>query len=84
MTQLEPQTDREILIIVNAKVDQLCESIERFAANLEKLETTKVLKLEERVTKIEKWQSEWGGAYKVLAIIAMILSLVSAIKVFMK
>lgn len=81
---IDPETDREILITLDSKVDKLCESIERLAISLEKLETKKVNDLDDRMTKIEKWRNEWGGAYIILAIAALVTSLVVAVKTFFK
>lgn len=81
---IDPETDREILITLDSKVDKLCESIERLAVSLEKLETKKVNDLDTRMIKLEKWRNEWGGAYIILAIVALITSGVAAVKTFFK
>ena len=84
MGAIDPETDREILIALDSKVDKLCESIERLAISLEKLETKKVNDLNIRLTKLEKWRNEWGGAYIILAIAALVMSLGVAVKTFLK
>ena len=81
---MEPTTDREIMIRLDSNVSQLRDSIERFAVALEKLEETKIKDHETRIMKIEKWQSEWAGAYKILTIAAISLSLFATLKAFTK
>ena len=81
---MEPTTDREIMIRLDSNVSQLRDSIERFAVALEKLEETKIKDHEMRLMKIEKWQSEWAGAYKILTIAALALSLFATLKAFTK
>lgn len=74
---MEPTTDREIMIQLDGNIQSLRQAIEKFAESLEKLEEGKIKNLEERVTKIEKFVSEWAGAYKLIAVGALILSLIS-------
>jgi len=81
---MEPTTDREIMIRLDSNVAQLRDSIERFAIALEKLEETKIKDHEARIMKIEKWQSEWAGAYKILIIAALALSFLATVKAFVK
>ena len=79
---MEPQTDREWIMQVDSKVDKMCEAIERLADAVEKLETVKFRDHEIRITKVEKWVSEWSGAYKIIAILALIFGLIGTIKSF--
>lgn len=79
---MEPTTDREIMIKMDGKVDRMCEAVERLADSVEKLETVKFQDHETRISKIEKWQSEWSGAYRVVAIAALILGAIATIKSF--
>lgn len=81
---MEPITDREIMIRLDSNVSQLRESIERFAKALENLEEIKIKDHEIRLNKIEKWVSEWSGAYKIIAILALILGIIATLKVFIK
>lgn len=80
---MEAITDREIMIQLDGNIKELKNAIEKFAKSLENLEETKIKELENRVTKVEKWVSEWSGAYKIIAIIALVGNIVLAIKVFM-
>ena len=79
---MEPITDREIMIRLDGNVSSLKESIDRFAKSLEELEQTKVKDHELRLNTIEKWVSEWSGAYKIVAIVALILGLIATFKSF--
>jgi len=81
---MEPITDREIMIRLDSNVSQLRDTIERFAEALEKLEDTKIKDHNERILKLEKWVSEWSGAYKVMAIIALALGIFNALKSFIR
>lgn len=67
---------------VDGKVDRMCEAVERLAESVEKLESVKFQDHESRIGKIEKWQSEWSGAYRVVAIAALILGAIATIKSF--
>jgi len=81
---MELITDREILVKLDANVSQLKDSIERFAEALEKLEETKIKDHDDRINKIEKWMNEWAGAYKVIAIVALVISVFNALKPYFK
>jgi hypothetical protein len=88
---LEPVTDREVMIALSGKIDitnknieNLCVSINGIAKSLENLETIKVRDHETRVNELEKWRDEFSGAYKVFAIIATGLSIVSIFVSFVK
>jgi len=74
---MEPTTDREIMIQLDGNIKSLREAIERFAESLEHLEQNRIRTIENRVTKLEKFVSEWSGAYKLIAIGALILSLIN-------
>jgi hypothetical protein len=81
---MEPITDREIMVKLDANVSQLKDSIERFANALEKLEETKIKDHEDRLMKMEKWVSEWSGAYKVIALTALAIGIFNAVKPYLK
>lgn len=68
MIQLDGKIDK-----LDSKIDTVCESLDRVVEALEKLETTRVSDHETRITKIEKWQAEWAGAYKLIAIVGLCL-----------
>ena len=84
LIKMTPTSDREWLIQVDGKVDRMCEAVERLAEAVEKLETIKFQNHEVRLSKIEKWQSEWSGAYRVVTILALVLASVATIKSFIK
>lgn len=81
---MEPTTDREILIQLDGNVQQLRDSIVRLGDTIEKLEETKIKDHEVRLNVLEKWYSEFSGAYKVAIIIALMLGIFSTIKQFFK
>lgn len=81
---MEPNTDREIMIRLDGNVNSLREAIERFAKALENLEETKIKEHELRLTKIEKWMAEWSGAYKIIAVAALVLGIIATLKSFIK
>lgn len=76
---MEPITDREIMIRLDGNVTHLSQAIERFANALEKLETIKIKDHELRIKKVERFVSEWAGAYKIIAIVGLVLGIVSLI-----
>ncbi len=81
---MEAITDREIMLKLDANVSQLKDSIERFADALEKLEETKIKDHNDRILKIEKWMSEWSGAYKIIALTALAIGIFNALKPYLK
>lgn len=70
--QLDSKIDK-----IDSKVDYVVESLERVIVAFEKLEDTKMTDHESRISRIEKWQSEWAGVYKFIAIIGLILGIIS-------
>lgn len=79
---MEPVTEREILIRLDSNVSQLSDTIERFAKALEKLEETKIKDHEERLTVIENWRSEFSGAYKIVALVGLLLGMFATFRTF--
>lgn len=63
--QLEPQTDREIMLHLDRKIDLFADRLERLTSVLEKLETIKFEGHEERLAAIEKEINQWKGITKV-------------------
>lgn len=70
---MQPQTDREILLLINERqensekataeaLDRLSKSIEKVIAAMEKMERERLNILEDRLSKVEKWQSKAEGA----------------------
>lgn len=76
---MEAISDREIMIRLHDNVTTLKEAIERFAKTLENLETIKIKDHEQRLSKVERFVSEWAGAYKIIAIVGLVLGIVSLI-----
>lgn len=88
---IEATTDGEKMIQLDGKIDLLNNNMEnvfiqldRVLKALEKLETTKVTDHEQRITKIERWQSEFSGVYKVVIFIAALLSSIAIIYTYLK
>lgn len=86
---LELKTDGEKMIHLEGKIDRIDdkidgfgEKLERFIEALEKLEANRIQAMEGRLNKIEKWVSEWSGAYKLIAILGLILGIFASIKSF--
>lgn len=71
----DPKTDRELLLYAVDRIGHVSESVERIAKALESLETNKIAGHENRITKLEKWKSEWGGALKVGVVLLIIFEL---------
>ncbi len=78
---MEPITDREELITLNGEIKQLRQTIERYGEALLRLEDTKINDQEERITKIERWWSEWQGVYKLVSLLALALGIFSTLAV---
>lgn len=76
--QLDGKIDK-----LDNKIDNVCDSLDRVAQAIEKLETVRVTDHEMRISKLEKWQSEWGGVYKAVAVLALLLGIVANIKKFL-
>ncbi len=60
---MEPETDREVLISLNGEVKALRETIERLEASLMTLENTKFANDEIRITTLEKSEHERSGIW---------------------
>lgn len=79
MSAKDPKTDRELLLTVVSRLDQVSESMERIASTLEKLENSKIASHDVRITKLEKWKNEWGGALKVVVIALLVIQMLNFI-----
>lgn len=77
---LEPKTEREIMVGMSVKMEEMSGAITRLALAIEKLETNRISALEARIFKLEKFMNEWGGVVKVASLGAFILSAYAAIK----
>ena len=76
---MKPETERELIIQMDGKLTRACEAIERCAASIEKLEVQKINAHETRILVIEKWVSEWKGAYRIISILGLALGITSTI-----
>ena len=73
----KPRTDRELLLDVVGRLDNVSESMGRIADTLEKLENNKIASHDVRITKLEKWMNEWGGALKVIVILLLVVQIIT-------
>jgi hypothetical protein len=76
---MEAKTERELIIQVDGKLNNMVESVERLANILERLETVKFEGHEGRITKLEKFTNQWGGALIAFNIAAIIIGLLISI-----
>lgn len=80
----QPKTNRELMIQLGEQVKKLSEALDRFADRLEKFEEEKVVAILERISKLERWQSEWNGTWKFWIIVggaaALVFSFLSLLK----
>lgn len=76
----EPQTDRELLLNLNnkvnsiqmvfdGKIDRLTDSINRLNDTFVELEEKRVGHLERRMDAFDEWRSELKGGWKIIAIV---------------
>jgi len=80
---IEAVTEREILIKLDTTVTQLKEAVLGFTDALTKLEETKIKDLEREMAGILKWKAEFSGAYKIVALIGLVLGFFATIKSFL-
>ena len=81
---MEPNTDRELILVIDNKVDNINDNIERLVKALTVLETVKFQDHEDRIKKIEKFQNQWIGVYWFVMILGGVIGLVNFIMVFLK
>jgi len=77
--EVNPQNDREILIILSQDVKRLSESINRFSEKIDNFEEKRLADIDERLDSIEKWQSQWSGAWKLITIGLTLLTIAGLI-----
>lgn len=80
----EPQTDRELLLTLNTKIEGLSDAIDRFSVTLKDIEEKKMGKLENRIDELENWQQQVNGGWKSFGILTAILSALALILSFLK
>jgi len=77
---MQPQNDRELIIQIDSKMDNLTENVGRLASVVERLETTKFVALDKRIKKLEKFQNQWGGVLIAFNIFIAIVGIYIALK----
>jgi len=77
--EVNPQNDREILIILSQDVKRLSESIDRFSEKIDNFEEKRLVDIDDRLDAIEKWQSQWSGAWKLITIGLTLLTIAGLI-----
>lgn len=76
---IDPNTDREIIIALSGKIDNLADKIEKFADALEKLEITRIQALEKRIDDLEKANNKISGIWLAVIGLSIILSLIATL-----
>jgi hypothetical protein len=83
MDGLQPQTEREIILMMasnltatNTKMDNLTGAVEKLATTIEKLETNKIGSIERRIEKLEKWHNESSGVVKFIPHVSLVLGII--------
>lgn len=86
MSKIEAETAGEKIIQLDSKIDKLdgkvdyvVASLERVISAFERLENVKITDLEVRMTRTEKWQSEWKGMWRLISATALVLGMISLI-----
>ena len=88
-----PQTDRELLLSLDQKFESFVEktddrqertvkALEALVNRFERFEETKFNALSNRVSKMEEWRQKIDGGWKVLIIVATVLSAIGATEWF--
>jgi len=60
----EPQNEREFMLLMNANIERLTESVDRLSATIVNVEEKRVEPLEEEIEELKRWRSEFIGAAK--------------------
>lgn len=72
---MEPSTDRELIIQVDAKMDNLAANVGRLADVVERLENSKFAGVEKRVSDLEKFKNQWLGASVLFNVLLAIIAI---------
>lgn len=75
-------TDRESLIRIDAKLDNMCEAVERLANAIDKFEGEKYDDHEKRIRSLEDERNERKGMYRFFIIITVVITTLAAVGVF--
>lgn len=70
----DPQNDRELLLKLNLQIENLAKSINEFSITLKDIEEKKIAALDVRVEKLETWQAQISGGWKLATIIWIVLT----------
>lgn len=81
---MEAITEREVLIKLDSKVSQLSESIDRLTSMIEKIEDTKLKDFDTRLEHLEKKINEWGGVYKFVILLSILLAIFANLKPYIR
>jgi hypothetical protein len=69
----EPQTDRELLLQINAEVKSLktglTASVERLNDILSDMKETEIKELNRKINELQQWRSELSGGWKIAMIV---------------
>lgn len=69
MNANDPQTDREMILMAITEMKSLRDSVNRLTDTFEKFEETKIVSIESRLEKIESWQSQLRGGWKLVLLL---------------
>lgn len=81
---MELESERELIIAMNGKVDNLSDAITHLAKVLENIENVKMTALDNRITRLEKFANQWGGALIAFNIVLAVAGIIVAILEFKK
>lgn len=59
--EVQPQTDREWMMMLSQDVKMLSNSINKFAEKIEIFEERKLVDFDKRMKNIEQWKAQWDG-----------------------
>lgn len=76
---VEAKTDRELILQVDGKVNNINSNIERLANILERLETVKFEGHEQRLIRLEKFTNQWGGALIAFNVAAILIGILISV-----
>lgn len=74
---MELQTDREILVQLSSDVKHLTQTIKAFGEDMKELEVNKINKMQDELSELKTWKSQFGAVLKVLTVIATAIGTVA-------
>ena len=84
---INPETPRELTIMLIGRIDQLSTSIDGLGERFEKFEEIKISAMEKELDELKDWRNEWMGAWRFIVVATgflTIASLIFGILVFFK